>query len=305
MNEAKAAGTTCGFVAIVGPPNAGKSTLLNALLGTKLAIVSKKVQTTRAEQRGIWVEDKAQAILIDTPGLFTPTKRLDRAMVRAATDALQSADVVILMADAQRGKSDPKVLAVLEHFKNLKTPVWLVLNKVDALKDRRMLLPLTQIYQAAYPFAEIFMLSAMHGDGMEPLKKAILAKLPIGPWHYPADQLTNWSERQWVAELTREQLYHKLQEELPYAATVLTDVFEEFDNGAVKIMQTVYVQRLTQKQIVVGKGGGQIKLIREAAQAEIEAALGRKVHLFLFCKIHENWTEDPEHYEEWGLNHKA
>jgi GTP-binding protein Era len=297
--------TRCGFAAILGAPNAGKSTLMNHLLGIKLAAVSSKAQTTRSRIRGVLTEGQGQIIFIDTPGIFKPIKKLDQAMVNAAWHEEQDADIRLLIMDASRGKIDPHTLPIIEQIKEHQTKnVWLLLNKIDKV-DKMKLLPLAEECQALGIFNHILMISAKHDDGLIELKEKLLAAIPESPWHYPADQLTDISQRLIAAELTREQLYHNLGAELPYASTVVTDSWEDFKNGSVKIQQTVLVQRDSQKSIVVGKGGSKIKLIREAAQAEIAELAGKPVHLFLFVKVAENWQNDREHYENWGLEYKA
>lgn len=297
--------TRCGFVAILGAPNAGKSTLMNHLLGIKLAAVSPKAQTTRSRIRGVLTENDGQIIFIDTPGIFAPQKKLDRAMVRAAWDEEHDADIRLLIMDASRGKIDPHTLPIIEQIKEHKTArVWLLLNKIDKI-ERAKLLPLAEECQALGIFEHIMMIAAKHDDGLEKLKQKLLAEIPEGPWHYPEDHLTDLSERLIAAELTREQLYHKLGAELPYASTVVTDTWENFKNGSVKIQQTILVQREPQKAIVVGAKGSKIRDIREAAQAEISELAGKPVHLFLFVKVAERWQDDPEHYENWGLEYKS
>jgi len=295
----------CGFVAILGAPNAGKSTLMNHLLGIKLAAVSPKAQTTRSRIRGVMTEGAGQIIFIDTPGIFAPQKRLDRAMVNAAWHEEQDADIRLLIMDASRGKIDPHTLPIIEQIKEQKTQnVWLLLNKIDKV-DRQKLLPLAAECEALGIFEHIMMIAAKHDDGLDVLKQKLLDAIQEGPWHYPEDQLTDLSERLIAAELTREQLYHQLGAELPYVSTVVTDTWENFKNGSVKIQQTILVERDSQKAIVVGAKGQKIRDIREAAQAEIAELAGKPVHLFLYVKVAEHWQNDPEHYENWGLEFKA
>ncbi len=297
--------TRCGFVAILGAPNAGKSTLMNHLLGIKLAAVSSKAQTTRSRIRGVLTEGVGQIIFIDTPGIFKPAKRLDRAMVRAAWNEEQDADIRLLIMDASRGKIDPHTQPIIEQIKEQKTEhVWLLLNKIDKI-DRLKLLPLAAECEKLGIFEKILMIAAKHDDGLADLKSQLLAAIPEGTWHYPEDQLTDISERLIAAELTREQLYHHLGAELPYVSTVVTDTWENFRDGSAKIQQTILVEREGQKAIVVGKGGAKIREIREAAQAEIAELAGKPVHLFLYVKVAERWQDDPEHYENWGLEFKA
>lgn len=297
--------TRCGFVAILGAPNAGKSTLMNHLLGIKLAAVSPKAQTTRSRIRGVLTEGNGQIVFIDTPGIFKPVKKLDRAMVKAAWHEEHDADIRLLIMDASRGKIDPHTLPIIEAIKEHKTQkVWLLLNKVDKI-EKTKLLPLATECQALGIFDEILMIAAKVDDGLDDLKKKLLAAIPEGTWHYPEDHLTDLSERLIAAELTREQLYHKLGAELPYSSTVVTDSWESFRNGSVKIQQTILVEREPQKAIVVGSKGNKIREIREAAQAEIAELVGAPVHLFLYVKVAEHWQDDREHYENWGLEYKA
>ncbi|HRJ12106.1 MAG TPA: GTPase Era [Alphaproteobacteria bacterium] len=295
----------CGFVAIVGAPNAGKSTLMNHLLGIKLAAVSAKAQTTRSRIRGVLTEGQGQIIFVDTPGIFKPEKKLDRAMVRAAWHEEQDADIRLLIMDASRGKIYPHTLPIIETIKEQKIDkTWLLLNKIDKV-DRQKLLPLAQECQDLGIFENIMMIAAKHDDGLEDLKNKLLTAIPEGEWHYPEDHLTDLSERLIAAELTREQLYHQLGAELPYASTVVTDSWEVFRNGSVKVSQTILIERESQKPIVLGKGGQKIRDIREAAQTEIAELAGCPVHLFLYVKVAERWKDDPEHYENWGLEYKA
>ncbi len=297
--------TRCGFVAILGAPNAGKSTLMNHLLGIKLAAVSPKAQTTRSRIRGVLTEGRGQIVFVDTPGIFKPEKKLDRAMVRAAWHEEQDADIRLLIMDASRGKIDPHTLPIIEQIQEQKTKkVWLLLNKIDKV-DRQKLLPLAQECHDLGIFDNILMIAAKHDDGLADLKNKLLAAIPEGEFHYPEDHLTDLSERLIAAELTREQLYHQLGAELPYASTVVTDAWEVFRNGSVKVSQTILIERESQKPIVLGKGGQKIRDIREAAQAEIAELAGCPVHLFLYVKVAERWKDDPEHYENWGLEYKA
>jgi GTP-binding protein Era len=303
-SAATAATTRCGFVAIIGAPNAGKSTLMNQLLGIKLAAVSPKAQTTRSRIRGVLTEQEGQIIFVDTPGIFAPQKKLDHAMVRAAWAEENDADICLLIMDASRGKIDPHTQPIIDEIiKHQTKRVWLLLNKIDKV-DRQKLLPLAQQCHDLGIFEHILMIAAKHDDGLDDLKEKLLAALPEGTWHYPEDHLTDLSERLIAAELTREQLYHTLGAELPYASTVVTDTWENFKNGSIKINQTILVERDTQKAIVVGKGGQKIKDIRQAAQTEIEQLTGKTVHLFLFVKVAERWQDDPEHYENWSLEYK-
>ena len=289
----------CGVVAVVGAPNAGKSTLVNALVGEKVAIVSPKVQTTRARLMGIATEGEAQLLLVDTPGIFAPRRRLDRAMVRAAWEGASGADVVCLLVDARRGM-DAAAEGVLAGLAERPEPRWLVLNKVDiAVKER--LLPLAVAVHAQAAFAETFMISAETGDGVADLKARLAAALPEGPWHFPPDQLTDATTRLMALELTREQLYLQLHAELPYAATVETEKWEE-KGGVTTIHQQILVERDSQKGIVLGKGGTRLKAIGTAARAGIGALVGGKVNLFLHVKVKEGWADDRAGYGEMGLD---
>ena len=289
----------CGVVAVVGAPNAGKSTLVNALVGEKVAIVSPKVQTTRARLMGIATEGEAQLLLVDTPGIFAPRRRLDRAMVRAAWEGASGADIVLMLIDARRGMDEAAEL-VLGNLAERPEPKWLVLNKVDiAVKER--LLPLAVSAHAKVAFAETFMIAASTGDGVADLKVRLASALPEGAWHFPADQLTDATTRLMALELTREQLYLQLHAELPYAATVETEKWEE-KGGVTTIHQQILVERDSQKGIVLGKGGTRLKAIGTAARAGIGALVGGKVNLFLHVKVKEGWAEDRAGYGEMGLD---
>ena len=296
------AGQHCGFVAILGAPNAGKSTLLNTLLGTKVSIVTHKVQTTRFRIRGILIEGESQIVLVDTPGIFAPKRRLERAMVNAAWSGAADADVIVLLFDATRGTIDDDTRRIIDGLKAQGHAAVLALNKVDAVK-RPMLLALAEQFQAEDLFTDIFMISALTGDGLADLRRLLAARMPKGPWLYPEDQLTDLSERLLAAEITREQLFLKLHKELPYALTVETEAWEAFEDGSVRIEQTVYVQRETHKGICLGKGGRTIKAVREAAQAGLASILGRTVHLFLHVKVREKWIDDPARYRLLGLDY--
>lgn len=292
--------TRCGSVAVVGAPNAGKSTLVNALVGQKVAIVSPKVQTTRARLVGIAIEGTAQMMLVDTPGIFTPRRRLDRAMVKAAWDGAGEADVIALVIDAKAGLKG-EVPAIIEGLKARTEAKYLVLNKVDICVKERLLTLATQA-NALLPFDEIFFISASTGDGVPELKAALASRLPEGPWHYPEDQLTAATTRLMATELTREQLYLQLSAELPYAATVETEKWEERRDGSVAIHQQILIERDSQKAIVLGKGGARIREIGERARAAIGELLGTKVHLFLHVKVKADWSEDRSLYTAAGLD---
>jgi len=289
----------CGFVALIGAPNVGKSTLLNALVGAKISIVSPKVQTTRALIRGIAIEGEAQLIFVDTPGIFAPRRRLDRAMVGSAWGSTQDADLVALLIDAHKGIKDDDE-AILNKQGEIRAAKVLVLNKVD-LVDKPKLLNLTQALNERAAFAATFMVSARSGDGVADLKSFFAAHMPAGPWLYPADQISDAPLRQLAAEITREKLYLRLHQELPYQSTVETDVWKDLKDGSVRIEQTIYVERESQRKIVLGKGGQTIKAIGAAARTDIAAAIEQPVHLFLFVKVREGWGDDPERYREMGL----
>jgi len=289
----------CGFVALIGAPNVGKSTLVNALVGAKISIVTPKVQTTRALIRGIAIEDRAQLIFVDTPGIFSPRRRLDRAMVGTAWASTQDADIVALLIDARKGVGvdDESVLRTLV---DVRAPKALVLNKVD-LANKPSLLALTQKLNERASFAATFMISALTGDGVADLKRWFAANVPAGPWLYPEDQISDAPLRQLAAEITREKLYLRLHQELPYQSTVETEVWKELRDGSVRIEQTIYVERESQRKIVLGKGGQAIKAIGAAARVDIAAAIEQPVHLFLHVKVREGWGDDPERYREIGL----
>ncbi len=304
MSDPQTPPTRCGFVALVGAPNAGKSTLLNSLVGAKVSIVTQKVQTTRARLRGIAVRGPSQLIFVDTPGIFTPKRRLERAMVAAAWMGAQDADVVVLLFDAARTVIDPDTQLILDGLKAQHRRAVLVLNKIDLIKRER-LLKLAARFEAQGLFEHTFMISALTGDGVPDLLDHLARAMPEGPWLYPEDQLSDLPLRLMAAETTREKLFRKLHQELPYALTVETERWQDFEDGSVKIEQTIYVQRGTQKAIVLGKKGSKIKDIRSESQAELEDILGCKVHLFLFVKVRENWIDDPERYREWGLDFNA
>jgi GTP-binding protein Era len=299
MAEGAASATRCGFVALIGAPNAGKSTLLNALVGAKVSIVTPKVQTTRTLIRGIAVQGPAQLIFVDTPGIFAPRRRLDRAMVKTAWGSTADADLVALLIDARKGVSDDED-AMLRTLGDIRQAKVLVLNKID-LVDKPMLLRLAQTLNERTGFAATFMISALSGDGVADLKDWFAAHLPVGPWLYPQDQISDVPLRQLAAEITREKLYLRLHQELPYQSTVETEVWKELKDGSVRIEQTIYVERESQRKIVLGKGGQAIKAIGAAARADIAEAIEQPVHLFLHVKVREGWGDDPERYREMGL----
>jgi GTP-binding protein Era len=293
------AGRRCGFVALIGAPNVGKSTLINALVGTKIAIVSHKVQTTRMPVRGVATAGDAQLVFIDTPGIFAPKRRLDRAMVASAWGGARDADIVGVLIDAKRGLDD-ETLAPLDRLAEVRAQKVLVLNKVD-LVAKPALLALAQAANERAALSETFMVSALTGDGVGDLKAWLAAHAPAGPWHYPEDQITDAPLRQLAAEITREKLYERLHQELPYQSTVETEIWKELRGGAVRIEQTIYVERESQRKIVLGKGGATIRAIGAAARREIADMVEGRVHLFLFVKVREGWGDDPERYREMGL----
>lgn len=295
--------TRCGFVAVVGAPNAGKSTLVNRLVGTKVSIVSPKVQTTRARVLGIALDENlgSQVIFIDTPGIFTPKRRLERAMVHAAWSGAGDADLVALVVDSERGLNDD-VRLIIEKLKENSRRAVLVLNKVDLVK-RDSLLALTAELNAFDIFDHVFMVSAEKGDGTDDLMRHFATNVPDGPWHFPEDQVSDMPMRMLAAEITREQIFRQLHQELPYSTNVETDQWEEREDGSVRIDQTIYVQREGQKAIVLGKQGRQIKALGALARTELEEILERRVHLFLFVKVRENWLENPSAYRDMGLEY--
>lgn len=298
---APAATPRCGVAALIGAPNAGKSTLLNRMVGAKLSIVTHKVQTTRARIRGVAIDGGTQIVLADTPGIFARARRrLERAMVRAAWTSAEDADVVVLLYDAARKRIDDDTLAIVERLKHIERPCALALNKIDRMR-RDKLLELAARFDAEDVFARIFMISAATGDGVDDLKHWLAGRMPAGPWLYPEDQLSDLPLRLMAAEVTREKLFLKLHEELPYALTVESEDWQTFEDASVRIEQTVYVERESQKRIVVGRQGSTIRKVREAAQRELAEALDTPVHLFLFVKVREDWTDDPERYGPWGL----
>jgi GTP-binding protein Era len=290
----------CGLVAVVGAPNAGKSTLVNALVGQKVAIVSPKAQTTRTRLMGIAIQGEAQILLLDTPGIFEPRRRLDRAMVTAAWAGAQDADLVMLVVDAKTGFSG-RIEQMLDTLKGRSEPKWLALNKVD-ITPKEALLTLTAQLGERMRFEETFMVSATTGDGVQDLKQALAARVPEGPWHFPEEQVSDATDRMLAAEVTREQLYLQLHAELPYASAVETEKYEERKDGSVAIHQQILVARPTQRAIVLGKGGAKIREIGAAARAQLAQLLGRKVHLFLHVKVSPNWEEDRGLYREIGLD---
>jgi GTP-binding protein Era len=292
--------TRCGFVALIGAPNVGKSTLVNALVGSKVTIVSRKVQTTRALIRGIVIEDNAQLILVDTPGIFSPKRRLDRAMVSTAWSGAHDADLVCVLLDAKAGIDD-EADAILNKLASVAHPKILVLNKIDLI-PREKLLALAQAANERLKFEHTFMISALAGDGVDDLRRTLAKSVPPGPFHYPEDQMSDAPMRHLAAEITREKIYRQLHQELPYQSTVETDSWTERKDKSVRIEQTIFVERESQRKIVLGKGGATIKSIGADARKEIAEILGQPVHLFLFVKVRENWGDDPDRYREMGLD---
>ena len=303
MSESK---TRCGFVAVLGAPNAGKSTLVNALVGQKVAIVTQKVQTTRSTLRGIAMRGNAQIIFVDTPGIFAPKRRLDRAMVKAAWSGAADADAILVVVDAAEVIAQPRGFAagdterIVQGLKDSSRRAALVLNKIDGMK-RDTLLPLVDAMNRQGVFDRIFLISALKGDGLNDLLDYCASAIPEGPFLYPEDQAADIPSRLLAAEITREKLYLRLHDELPYASAVITDSWKDQTDGSVRIDQTILVEREGQKGIVIGKGGQTIKKIGELARLEMEQIFGHRVHLFLHSKVAERWGETAEHYREWGL----
>jgi GTP-binding protein Era len=293
------AATRCGFVALIGAPNVGKSTLVNALVGAKVTIVSRKVQTTRALIRGIVIENNAQIILVDTPGIFLPKRRLDRAMVSTAWSGAHDADLVCVLLDAKSG-IDEEAEAILTKVASVNHDKILVINKVD-LVQREKLLALAQAANERMAFAKTFMVSAISGDGVDDIRGTLAEMVAPGPFLYPEDQMSDAPMRHLAAEITREKIYRKLHQELPYQSTVETDKWEERKDKSVRIEQTIFVERESQRKIMLGAGGATIKSIGADSRKEIGEILGVPVHLFLFVKVRENWGDDPDRYREMGL----
>ena len=291
--------TRSGFVALIGAPNAGKSTLMNQLVGAKVSIVTHKVQTTRAVMRGITIHDNCQIVFVDTPGIFAPRRRLDKAMVTTAWGSAKDADISVCLVDAERGLTDD-LEKIIEQAGNLSPPPVLLINKVD-LVQRETLLELVQKIHEIHAFENTFMISALNGDGCEDFLNFLSQTLPKGPYLYPEDQISDLPMRMLAAEITREKLYLRLHQELPYASHVETEGWHEQKNGSVKIEQVIYVERQSQKKIIIGKGGATIKAISTGARKELSSILEQEVHLFLFVKVREDWGNDPARYREMGL----
>ncbi|HWU26860.1 MAG TPA: GTPase Era [Rhizomicrobium sp.] len=308
MTGAQTQGTRCGFVAVIGAPNAGKSTLVNALVGTKVSIVTPKVQTTRMPVRGVAIKGDAQIVFVDTPGIFRPRRRLDRAMVKSAWVGADDADAILLIIDAAQLAAEPDGIAardtaaIIDGLQSASKSAALILNKIDAMK-RAELLPLVEQVNRSGVFTDVFMISALKGECVDDVAQWCARRMPEGPWLYPEDQAADIPSRLLAAEITREKLYLRLHDELPYAATVETEGWTERKDGSVRIDQTIYVERDGQKAIVLGKGGKAVKAIGEAARTELEALFARRVHLFLFVKVRENWAEMREHYSALGLEY--
>lgn len=295
--------TRCGFVTLLGAPNAGKSTLVNTMVGAKVSIVSPKVQTTRARVRGIVVKDDCEIVLVDTPGIFKPKRRLDRAMVAAAWQEAEYTDLRVLVVDARRGLDDD-TRAIVESLQKNKLKATLVLNKIDLVKPER-LLELSAQLNALHNFTETFMLSASTGEGVTEFESRLTEQMPESPFMFPEDQVSDLPNRLLAAEITREKLYMNLNQELPYVTTVLTDSWKDLDNGAIRLDQTIFVEREKQRQIVLGKNGAMIKKIGMQARKELEELFECRVHLFLFVKVREKWGDNPELYRPWGLDFNA
>ncbi len=295
MNEI----TKCGYAALIGAPNAGKSTLLNALVGTKIAIVTHKVQTTRTRITAIALHQASQIIFVDTPGIFSPRRRLDRAMVEAAWGGAEDADIIVVLVDVRKGITD-EVRVILKGLEKVKRPVWLALNKIDTLRKDALLALSTQL-SGLFDFAHIYMISALGGDGVEDLKTGLAAAMPQGPWLYPEDQIADLPQRLLAAEVTREKIFLRLHKELPYHSTVETENWKRQKDGSIRIEQVIYVERDSQKMIVLGKGGQSIREIGRLAREDLSRMLDTKVHLFLFVKVRRGWGDDPERYSSMGL----
>jgi GTPase len=291
--------TRCGFIALIGAPNAGKSTLINALVGSKVSIVSHKVQTTRMLVRGIAIEGASQLIFVDTPGIFAPKRRLDRAMVTTAWSGAHDADLTVLLIDARKGIDDENG-AIVDKMQEVSGKKVLLLNKID-LVEKESLLALAKAANERISFASTFMVSALNGNGVADLRTWLASQVPAGPWHYPPDQISDAPMRQLAAEITREKLFERLHQELPYQSTVETESWKELKDGSIRIEQTIYVERESQRKIVLGKGGQTIKAIGADARKDIAEAAETPVHLFLFVKVREGWGDDPERYREMGL----
>ena len=296
--------TKAGFVAVIGAPNAGKSTLVNHLVGFKVSIVTHKVQTTRTRIRGVCMHGASQIIFVDTPGIFEPKRKLDRAMVDAAWLGADDADLIIFLYDVTRRKVDSDTSRILSGLKENNKEAILVLNKIDSVKSE-LLLPIIKRFQEENIFSDTFMVSAENGSGCEKLLEYLSVRIPDSPWLYPEDEVSDLPQRLLAAEITREQVLLKLHQELPYGATVETEEWTERDDGAIVINQIIYVKRPGHKKIALGRNGNMIKAIGKASRQELQVLLDRTVHLFLFVKVRENWMEDPDRYALWGLDPNA
>ena len=293
-----------GFIAVIGSPNSGKSTLINHFIGQKVTIVTRKVQTTRSVIRGICIHEESQLVFSDTPGIFEPKRRLDRAMVEAAWGSSSDADIILFLYDAQKSRIDNETNKILNELAQSTKKKILVLNKVDRV-DNKTLLPLIKNFEALCSFDATFIISALTGEGSKEVLSYLAKNLPKGPWLYPEDDITDLPARLLAAEITREQIFMRLHQELPYATTVETEEWTERDDGAIVINQTIYLKKAGHKKIVIGKNGSMIKMLGKAARIEIEQILERSVHLFLFVKVREKWMDDPDRYKIWGLNPNA
>ena len=293
-----------GFIAVIGSPNSGKSTLINHFIGQKVTIVTRKVQTTRSVIRGICIHKESQLVFSDTPGIFEPKRRLDRAMVEAAWGSSSDADIILFLYDAQKSRIDNETNKILNELAQSTKKKILVLNKVD-LVDNKTLLPLIKNFEGLCSFDATFIISALTGEGSKEVLSYLAKNLPKGPWLYPEDDITDLPARLLAAEITREQIFMRLHQELPYATTVETEEWTERDDGAIVINQIIYLKKAGHKKIVIGKNGSMIKMLGKAARIEIEQILERSVHLFLFVKVRENWMDDPDRYKIWGLNPNA
>lgn len=291
---------SCGVVALIGAPNAGKSTIINALVGQKVAITSAKPQTTRTKLLGIAIEGDTQLLLVDTPGIFEPRRRLDRAMVSAAWDGAEDADIIVFLVDARAGLGD-KVTSIVERIRDRKEKIILVMNKVDIAAKEKMLVHVSKLHEL-HPFDETFFVSAKTGDGLPELRDFLVKSMPPGHWHFPADQVSDASERILAAEITREQIFRQLHAELPYATAIAMEQYKERLDGSVEIHQQILVEKASQRAIILGKGGHQIKEIGAKARAELSEILGKPVHLYLHVKVSENWDEDKNLYQDIGLD---
>jgi len=297
------ANTRCGFIAVLGAPNAGKSTLINQLVGAKVSIVTHKVQTTRIRIMGIAIREKTQLVFIDTPGIFAPRRRLDRAMVDAAWRGAAEADRIMLVVDAKRGV-DQDTQRIVDGLKKTQRKAFLILNKIDLIKRDELLALAAKLNETGL-FEETFMVSALKGDGVSDIMDKLVGLLPPGPWMFPEDQLSDLPQRLMAAEVTREYLFLQTHQEVPYATTVETDSWEEFKDGSVKINQTIYVQRDSQKSIILGKRGVKVKEIGASARQDLMEIFGRNVHLFIHVKVRDKWMDDQSRYSAWGLNFNA